>query len=262
MTAILASGIPVTRNEVCDWKGHGSFLRHGWLWGNWLAWRGVREIYSSGFSEDAGCPGCQADSAESRKKRPGDWDLPPIRRFEARSAATCADHGNFLYEARLYENSEEHEKLAGSRYSVSAEMCSGCESDWVDGSELCGTFGLSNEDWARAGEALLGALHYARGWIDSSLFLSALENRIIPDVRRKCAIEPCGRADDAEAGEALLGALHYARGWIDSSLFLSALENRIIPDVRRKCAIEPCGRADDADSRNNVAERHGVEALA
>jgi hypothetical protein len=185
MTAILAAGIPVTRNEVCEGRGHGSFLRHGWVWGNWLAWTGEVQIYSGSFSEDAGCSDCAANWAELTANHPEWKDNLPIRRFEVRSAVICADHGNFIFGASLCEYGEGYAKLIGNRYSVSAEMCPGCESDWVDGSELCETFGLSNEDWARAGEALLAALHYACGRIDSPQFLSALQNRIIPDLRRK-----------------------------------------------------------------------------
>lgn len=187
--AILSEGIPVTRNEVCDEQRHGPFVRHGWLWGNWIVWAGARQIYSSSFSEDAGCPGCKATIAERSAKHPdraGDWNA---RSFEVRSAAICPTHGGFLYEAFLLEYGAEYEKHTGTRYRVSSEICRDCESEMVEEMNLQDQLQLSNEEMERGCEPILAAVDYARGLIDSSFFLSVLQNRIIPDLEGKRATE-------------------------------------------------------------------------
>ena len=45
LETVFAEGISVIRDELCDDrdfanKQHGPFVRHGWLWRNWLVWKG------------------------------------------------------------------------------------------------------------------------------------------------------------------------------------------------------------------------------
>jgi Helix-turn-helix domain len=197
MGAILGEGIPITRNEVCDARGgvdeqrHGPFVRHGWLWGNWLALEGIGDTYSSAHE---GCPACDTDHARWEKEKVarhpelrGSWHE---RSFELYSPAMCGTHGPFMFKGTLWQYpAGRSEEIRGSRYQVSPEICPDCESEMVDEMNIQEHLSLSNEEMERGRDAIVAARDYACGYIDSSLFLSVLQDRIIPDLEGKRAAE-------------------------------------------------------------------------
>lgn len=152
---ITADGLPVTRNEVCG--DHGPFVRKGWLWGNWIAWAGLREIYGTGFSEDAGCVACRTGQPQHLQTQ-----------FELLSPLKCPTHGAFVSNWRFYRYTDEFAQRMGRRFEMYStddpEICPDCEFNYEQGMLIQDTLELSPEEWERGGKQIMEAVYLARGW--------------------------------------------------------------------------------------------------
>jgi hypothetical protein len=185
LKTVLAEGLPVIRDEVCH--KHGPFARRGWIWRNWLIWKGSDPGYGNRYSKDAGCCGCEVEDAETKSvlvaRNPDFIEDILVREFKLRGAMICDTHGAFVFKADLSERSMEYQQRFGRRYEVWGEGCPICDYDFHDEIDVSRCLDLSVDEWSRGGEAIMAALHYARGWMDSHVYVEALQHTVIPHVR-------------------------------------------------------------------------------
>lgn len=165
----ITAGPTVQCNETCD--VHGSFVRTGFRWRAWVALAGKEEMYSRGWSHDAGCPGCLADYRDVVDNHPNAWCIP-LRRFELKTPASCPDHGNFVFEATLYEYTQEYaEGIHHPRVEIVREfnlLCPHCDADWLYETGVQHQLDLTAEEWERGKKHILKALDIARGEVQGA----------------------------------------------------------------------------------------------
>lgn len=194
LETVFAEGIPVTRDQVCDFKDHGSFARPGWLWRNWLVWKGMGPGYGSWYSQDAGCRGCELraleEAAKYRAKHSDNetaLDLLqswPVAFFELEGASVCPHHGPYICEVTVTEQSPRYlTVVGGGRYGVILEDCPDCEDEMCEEMEISHRLDLSANEWTRGREAIMAAVHYASGQIDGPTYLEELQDTVIPHVK-------------------------------------------------------------------------------
>jgi hypothetical protein len=148
----IEKGEPLTGTFKCEL--HGSFEREGCRFRDWVIWKGYEEIYSCGWSEEAGCTGCRDERGALRaRKRP---DVV-IRKFELEVPTTCPVHGQIIVTAHAVSSN-----LYGD-LSISSDLCAACNSAWQEQVYLQEQLGLTPDQWnlPGVGDQILDALRRA-----------------------------------------------------------------------------------------------------
>ena len=163
----IESGTHITRPEMCG--NHGSFVRSGTRFGSWIAWNGQEHGYGSGWTGDAGCQGCREHHEAFLRERTFSKDFP-VRQFDLRTPVRCHEHGNYILEVSVTEYTEERAKVfrlprVDVRSARNSLLCPICEGDMEYESAIQSRLGLTNDEWARGGKAIIAAVEFAQGGV-------------------------------------------------------------------------------------------------